>query len=807
MNQRIALFLVQQRLWLFLLSLLLIGLAASGTARIAYTEDYKIFFAEENPYLRAFEDLQDTFTRVDNVVFVLEPKSGSVANADTYNAVLWLTRESWKLPYSTRVDSLSNYQYSRAENDELMVEDLIPSQFDGSPASVAHISNIASHEPLIQNRLISTDGALTLLAVTLNMPADQTAALPQLMESEGGVNALEARFRAAYPDINIHVTGVAVSNYMLGTVASRDFGMLMPALLLVVLVLVGLMTRSVANTFVTLTVVIVSLITTIGTIGLLGVPLNNISTTAPMVILTLAVAESVHLLVYYSRHLREGHARTEAMTMSLASNLRPVFYTSFTTAVGFMGMNTIDSPPFVEFGYISSFGIMIAYVFGHTMLPQLAIWFTRPYAGKPEKHEDTFHGAATEWVIAHPKKVFFGTLLISVVLSACMYLNDMNDDNIGYLDSDMPVRIAVEKAEAHGMGMNFIEYSLNSGEDYGITNLDYLRKVEAFAKWCQQQPEILDATSFVDVLKLLNENMHNDDPAYYRLPESRELASQYLLMYELSLPSGVDLNDRIDTGKSTLRFTISTRMMKAREILALESRVQGWMKTNMPELQTPGASPTIMFAHIGQSSIKSVVAGSLSAIAIICLCMIFGFGSIRLGLMALLPNIFPSTIALGLWGLLVGEVNMAVAVIFTISSGIIVDDTIHLFSKFAEGLRKGLGVDDAIRYTFEHAGRGVLITTVVLSAGFAMLGFSDFTVNQTFGLLVAGTIAVAILFDMLFLPSVLKIFPIDPADFYRPEPHAQEAATEVVPIQTVAPIQAVSQTQAIAPTLADSATR
>ncbi len=118
---------------------------------------------------------------------------------------------------------------------------------------------------------------------------------------------------------------------------------------------------------------------------------------------------------------------------------------------------------------------------------------------------------------------------------------------------------------------------------------------------------------------------------------------------------------------------------------------------------------------------------------------------------------------------------MGVAVIFTITMGIIVDDTIHLFTKFSDGLRNGLSVDDSIRYTFEQAGRGVLITTVVLSAGFAMMIFSDFTVNATLGMLVSGTIVIAILFDVLFLPSVLKIFPINPADFVK-KPVQQEAA-------------------------------
>lgn len=768
MNQRIAAFLVRHRLWLFLASLLVVGVAATGFSRLEYVADYKNFFSPDDPHLRAFEDLQDTFSRVDNVVFVLEPKNGKVLSPEGIRALQWITEAGWKLPFSIRMDSLANFQHTRAEEDELIVEDLVPADFDGSAASIDRIARIIASEPTVSKRTLTPDGALTLAMVTLELPKDQTTALEQLMEGPGGVNELIEQFQAAHPEVTVHVTGVSVSNYYLGIVSARDMNVLMPVLLMVVLVLVGVMTRSVANTFLTLFVVIVSVVTTIGCVGLLGFPLNNVSSVAPMVILTLAVAECVHLLCYYSIKLREGHGKEDAMRLSLESNLRAIFFTSFTTAVGFMGMNTIDSPPFVQFGYIASFGIVMAYVFGHTMLPQLAIWLTRAHTGPIEQHSDTVHSATADWVIAHPRRVFFGTLLVSFAISIGMVLNDMNDDNVGYFDRDMPLRIAIERAEQHGMGMNFIEYSLDAGENYGITDPAYLAKVEKFIQWAQQQPEVINVSSFTNVLKRLNQNMHGDDPAYYTLPESRELASQYLLMYEMSLPVGMDLNNQIDTGKSALRITLSTRMMKAKQNLALEERVQDWMAANIPELQTHGASPTIMFSHIGQNSIRSVMTGSISAIAIICLCMMFAFGSFRLGLMALLPNIFPSTIALGLWGLFVGEVNMAVAVIFTISSGIIVDDTIHLFSKFSDGLRKGLNVDDSIRYSFAHAGRGVLITTVVLCAGFAMLGFSDFNVNRTLGILVAGTIAIAILFDLLFLPSVLKVFPIDTTRFYQP---------------------------------------
>ncbi len=768
MIHNIASFLVRHRLPLFCASLLLAILMASGLTHLVNKTDYKVMFGSHDEHLEAFEHLQNTYTKVDNVVFILEPANGDALSTDAVHAQQWLTDISWQLPYSIRVDSLANFQHTRAIGDELLVEDLIPADFDGSPAALQTVRQRVNSEQTIRDHYLSPDGALSVVMVTLELPDDQTQALPEMMETQGGVLQLEAQFRDAFPTVKLHVTGLAVSNYYLGTVASKDIQVLIPIMLIVALILVGVMTRSVANTFVTLLIVSVAIIATMGGYGYSGIPLNNISSVAPVVILTLAVAECVHLLCYYSQKLREGHDKASAMRLSLESNLRAIFFTTFTTAVGFLGMLSIDSPPFVQFGVVASAGIVMSYIFGHTMLPQLAIWLAKPVRTVQTTTRKGPHQKLADWVIRYPRPVFYGTLLVSALLSAGMLKNDLNDDNVGYQDKDMPVRIAMETAQNHGMGMNFIAYSMESGKEHGIFEPAYLKKVEAFMDWARQQPEVINVSSFTDILKRLNQNMHGDDPAWYRLPESAELASQYMLMYEMSLPMGMDLNDQTDSAKSSMRLMIGTRMMKAREILDLEARAQDWMHANIPDLQTPGTGPTVMFAHIGQNSIKSAASGSLASITIICLCMIFGFGSIRLGLMALLPNIFPSTIAIGLWGLFVGEVNVCIAVIFTISSGIIVDDTIHLFSKFADGLRKGLGVNDSIRYSFEHAGQGVLITTVVLSSGFAILALSDFNVNAMLGVLVSSTIVIAIIFDLLFLPSVLKVFPIDRFQFYKP---------------------------------------
>lgn len=747
--------LVRYRFLYFLFSLALIGIAAVGLKDLRYTADYRIFFAPDDPNLRAFEDMQDRFSRADNIMFVLAPKNKDLFTEEGIRATQWLTGQAWQLLYSLRVDSIVNYDYTEAQGDDLNVHDLLSGVDTLDKNSLRSLKALVMNEPTLQRALISTRGDVTAININLNFPENKTEALHALMAQ---VDETVATFHQQFPGVDIHVLGLAPFNFALEDVAKKDFALLLPIMFIVILSLIGFMTRSFANSVVTSVIVITSVVTTIGWVGWWDVMLNNINSVAPIVIMTLAIADSVHILSVYSRHLREGMSKTDAMTISLEENLRPVFLTFFTVVVGFLGLNTIDSPPFREFGNIASVGISMAFVFSFTLLPQLAMWLSRTGEQKIDKNEGRVLLAIADFVIQRPKKIFFTTLSVSLMIGAFIGVIDLNDDNIRYFSEKVTLRQSVEFTQANLTGANYIEYVLNSGAEEGITSINFLQKVDAFATWYRSQPEVKHVATFTDTLKQLNKNMHGDDPSWYVLPDNQQLASQYLLLYEMSLPVGRDLNNQIDIKKSRLRMTVRIDLMKARQNLALEQRAQVWLATHAPEIQSPGTSPTIMFSHIGQKNIDSMMFGTLSSIFIICLTLFLGIGSLRLGAISILPNVFPGVIMLGLWGIFVGEVNMGVAAVFTITTGIVVDDTIHLFTYYSEAIKRGLSIEDAIRQTFKSAGRSVITTTVVLVSGFSVLIFSNFMVNVTMGIMVAGTIAIAVIFDLLFLPAVLMLF-------------------------------------------------
>ena len=296
-----------------------------------------------------------------------------------------------------------------------------------------------------------------------------------------------------------------------------------------------------------------------------------------------------------------------------------------------------------------------------------------------------------------------------------------------------------------------------AGEPGGISNPEFLEKLDAYTEWLRAQPNVTHVYSITDIMKRLNQNLNADNPAFYRLPAERELSAQYLLLYELSLPYGLDLNDRINIDKSATRVTatldgyVSTK--RVREFL---KKSTAWFEENTPEMKAPPTGAQVMFTFIAQRNVESMIRGTSLAILAIAVIMILALRSVRMGLISLVPNAMPILAAFGAWALLFGEVGFSVAAIAAISLGIVIDDTVHFLTKFMRGRReKGLSCADAVRYAFETVGVAIIVNTLILGAGFMVLSLSAFKINVEMGLLTSLTIGFALVLDFLFLPALL----------------------------------------------------
>ncbi len=542
----------------------------------------------------------------------------------------------------------------------------------------------------------------------------------------------------------------------------QDAMTLMPLMFGVLLLLMFIVLRSFYGTLSTLAVTAMSSATALGLTGYIGIKLTPISITAPIVIMTLAIADSVHILITMLGLMREGKDKLTALRESVRVNFVAVIITSVTTIVGFLSLNFSDAPPFRHLGNITAMGIGAALVYSLVFLPALMTvlplrvrWTSSRRKSRTERALSRLAG----WATAHHRPVLLGGGAVAIALIALVPMLELNDDFVKYFDHRVTFRSDADFAVENLNGVYNIEYSVEADGPGGISEPEYLQRLESFTNWLREQPEVMHVYSYTDVIKRLNRNMHGDDDAWYRVPEERDLAAQYLLLYELSLPYGLDLNDRISVDKSSTRLTAGLGNLSTVEIRELLRRSDAWLSGNVPEyMQAEPTGASVMFAYISQRNINSMLRGNALALVLIAGIMIFALRSASIGTLSLIPNAVPILMTFGIWALLVGQVGMAAATVSATSLGIVVDDTVHLLAKYLRARReRKLDRPDAIRYAFQTVGKAVVSTTLILAAGFAVLALSTFRINAQMGLLTALAILVALPVDFLLLPALLML--------------------------------------------------
>ncbi|PCJ40542.1 MAG: RND transporter [Alphaproteobacteria bacterium] len=747
-------FIVNRPWFVLFASVFVVILLAYGVKNIYFSSDYRAFFGPDNPQLAAQDELEQTYSKVDTVSIVLKPDEGDIYNKKFLALVYELTEESWQVPHAIRVDSLSNFQHTRAEEDDMIVEDLVPDPAHLDQKQLDLIRTVSMTEPALLNRLVSRDGKTTQIAITIEAPDTERATLAKVVKQ---VREIAEAARAENPDVHIALSGNVMMSITFAEVAQHDMTTLFPLMYGLLALTILLFVRSLAGMVSTMLVVILSVVAAIGTAGYIGWGLNGVSVNSFVVILTISVADAIHLLLTYFGELRKGSDRKMATVESLRINMQPVFLTSLTTVIGFMSLNFNDSPPFREFGNISAFGVIAAWFLSITLLPALMTIIPMTSRGH-KQYENSILSRYVEWVLVQKRNILIGSLVVLVVSAALLPKLVYNDKFVEFFGTNLQFRQDTDFLMKNLTGIYTIEFSVPSGEDGGIANPRYLAKLDEFANWFRTQPEVLHVLTFADVMKRLNKNMNGDKPEFYRLPESRNLAAQYLLLYEMSLPYGLDLNNQIDVGKSATRLTVILDNINSDAMKSLKYRAEDWLAQNAPpEMQSQGGtSVNLIFAFLTKRTFDSMFWGTGLAFLLISACLVVALRSIKLGLISLVPNILPVIVAFAIWAVINGELGMFAASVTATALGLIVDCTVHFLSKYRRGkVEKNLDVEDAVRYAFSMVGTALWVSSLVLIVGFSSLMLSDFTMNSKMGALTALVIGVALVTDFLLLPVIL----------------------------------------------------
>jgi len=734
------------------LTLLFCAIGLFGLTRARFSTDYRIFFSKEDPGLASFEHLESVFTKTDNVLFVVSAPEGTVFQPEVLSAIAELTTEGWRLPYASRVDSLTNFPFTENEGDDLTVHPLM--NFEAgtlTPTQIEVTRARAQGEPILVGSLLSPDSRTAGINVTLRLPRVDPQEVPQITSA---ALALVQQVKRRHPALDVRATGMAFVNGAFMQTAIEDMSLMMPLMLLVMLVSMAFMLRSGLATIAVAGVIALSAGLAMATAGWLGYPLSPTSVAAPMIVLTVAIADGVHIVSAFMEGRREGLAKAAAVIAALRGNLEAVTYTWLTTVVGFLCLNTSDAPPVLHLANMASLGVTAAWLLSVTLLPALLMLLpVRTPAAQADSRHHVF-GRLADLVQRNRRRVLVGSVLLTLGFGLAASQLEPNDQFIGYFDASLPFRKDIDFAMARLSGVYRLEFQLGAEGPQGVTDPAYLERLEAFSAWLETQPEVRHTYGVHDVLARVHQVLVGGER---RLPDTRAEASEGLLLYTLSLPPGLELSDRVTVDQAASRLTVTVNDMSTREMSAFAGRAETWLQHNTPSSMWARATgPVVIFSALSERNARAMVQGDLWSLLLISLCMVLVLRSAKLGLISVVPNLIPIVVGYGLWYFVVGQLNVVGTIAGSISLGIIVDDTIHFLTRYRQQLAvKGQTPEVAMKHTLEHVGPAMISTSVVLVLGFGVLTLSHFQMTSHLGWLSVIIVGIAPLADLVVAPALV----------------------------------------------------
>lgn len=728
-------------------------LLVSGSLRLQFDADTRTFVGHDGRHAQALQQFERYFGAANLVIFIVTARSGTIIAEDPLSAIQTLTDKAGLMPFSTQVHSLANVQQILIKAHQISVEPLFAKTAISTAQTLASVrQRVFDHADWV-DRLISADGAVALVVVHLQPPHKDRHEGSAIADFS---RALQDEIQQHYPSVEVRLSGDAIADATFGEATRRDLLMLAPvmATLAFLALIIGLGSLSAA--VITILVMTGSAAMTLGLAGWLGLTINAATAAAPVIIMTLAAADCIHLIVLAQTKYQNGFSKCAALIESMRFNILAIFMTSVTDVLGFFTLNLGTSPPLRDLGNLVSVGVIAAFILSVTLAPALMVLLPKSLNGHRLAIAPWLR-RLNPWLIERRRGCAIVFLLLSTLAAFGVTCIVYEDDFVRYFDDSYAFRRDTEYLEQHLTALQILEFALPAAAVGAITAPTYLAQVNAFAQWLREQPEVRHVVALSDVIKGLNKSVHGDDPRFEVIPEDKETVAQLLLFYELSVPLGMDLSTQIDTTRSHSRLTLMMRPISSAQTRAFASRAELWLKTHSPNIAAPATGLYLTYANVAQENVQAMMSGALISLSLIVITLLMVLRNGRLALLSLIPNMVPAIVTLGLWGWFFGEVNLAVSVVVAISFGIIVDDTTHLFARFAYLRRAGVAPKAALQETMQEVGFAIFLTTGVLVTGFLVQATSSFAVSAQMGLLTAMTITIALIAEFCLAPTLLLL--------------------------------------------------
>lgn len=734
------------------LCLAIFVVSAIGIFKFTLSYDTRVFFNPEGADLAKLRDFESKYGQNNDVLMVLWAGGRKVTEPDVLAALGELVSDAWRLPHSTRVDALTNFPRVTADADSFAVADLVPEPSNVSPMEADEIERIALSDPLVRNRLISDDARTTGVLVNFNLPQEASAEVQEIVAAS---RALAEKFEAEHPGMEVKLTGNVMLMATFSEAAMSDVKVLIPISLVITAIVMFVFVRAVLPSIAILSLLGLSSAAAMGLAGWYGYEINTGTVACPIIIMTVNMAAAVRIVTTALGALGRGLSRHEAIAEAVSMNLWPVTLTNATTMVGFLAMNLADAPPLRQQGNVVVVGIFLAYFFTFTWLPALLSLMPLRPAVQRSEHVMILLG---RFVNRYYRQLFF--LCGVIVVSCAVWLGEirLDDDFARYFDTRFEYRQDSDFAEQNLTGLNIVEFDIGSGRDGGVFEPGYQEKLADFEAWLRGQPGVVSVIAIPEITRRVHEAMHAGSRLDDGMPNDRETIAQYFLLYELSLPYGVSLNDQINVSRSSSRVTAILREMTSSEIRDLDERATNWLATNVPsEMQAEATGINVLFANLSGVNIRSMMVATLVSVLVIAVVVGLALRSPVYGALSILLNMLPSLVGFGLWGLLYQDIGLAASVVTAMTIGLVVDDTIYFLLMYQQARERGLDPEGAINHVFATVGVAMLVITVSLTIGFGTLVFSGFEVNRSLGAMTALVIMSNLFIDWLMLPPVMRI--------------------------------------------------
>lgn len=759
-------FLLNKRYFLITATLVLGAALSWGMNYTSLESRYESILSEDDPYKAEVDQARIDFPPSTSVLFAFEAgsatdselvaeKQSDVFNFPVLQAMDALTYRYDEINAAVSVGSLMNRRLNSVDADRYNRDYLIPALDTLTTSDLAELKALALRDEDLTKSLLSPSGDMALAVVKYKTNEDSQDARLSVARS---VIVLRDALRAEYPGVKIYVLGAALFELDGYNAQVKDSQLLFPVTMLISIVLLWFCLRSLSYALCLFAGAFATVGMTVGSFGWADIAFNQISTLGPIVVLVIGIAHGIHIVAVYVQGLHDKLGKLEAMRHSLMVNVQPVALATITTAIGFLSLNYSSSPGIYGFGNIVALGTFWAFLITLTVIPAVVLLLPVRKVSKPLGVKG-FIVYVSRLVEEKGLLLFLGSTLVIVATLALLPLNKLDFNRYSFVDENSDFHYVMTALREKIGNDQSLVYSISSGDYYGITEVEFMRQVDEFSLWVESQDDASFVTSYTDLLRTLNKSEHDDDEAWNVLPDDQLQVIDYLVGYQLVQEIEPNLEPMFNTDYSAIRLMVGTSNLSNGELINLNDRIDTWIAENLPpQYKVMHGDYSILFARLDRSITIELAKGFMLSFLLITLTLMIGLKSFRYGMLSIMPNLFPATIVFGFWGLFVGELSPYILMLFSISIGIVVDDSVHILSKYISAKREGANPREAVRYSLDKAGSAITITTLALAVGTFVLVLSNTFHFQNVALLLTPIIVVALVLDLLFLPPLLIMF-------------------------------------------------